>query len=133
VNASLHSAYLGWLALVWDGLDCLEQQDPESEGFAQHQDFVFELPRLRQECRALGLSLHRRFASGLIGKTDHERMQRLLRDLLWLLDVPTAAPPALARQCVRIAQDRIADEVRQVNVDRSARVLRVSAGRYATV
>jgi hypothetical protein len=133
VTAPLHSAYLAWLALVWDSLDALEQRDPESEGFAQHQDFVVELPRLRQECRALAFSLHRRFASGLIAKADHERMQRLLRDLLWLLDVPTAAPPALAKQCVRIALDRIADEVQQVNADHPAQIVRVDSGRFATV
>jgi len=132
VIAQLHSAYLGWLALVWDSLDNLEQQGPESEGTAQHQDFVFEVLRLRQECRALGISLRRRFASGLVPRADHEGMQRLLRDLLWLLDVPPAAPPALARQCVRMAQDRVVDEVQQVSADAPAQVVRYVNGRVAT-
>ena len=38
--AQLHSAYLGWLALVWDSLDNLEQQGPESEGTAQVVRYV---------------------------------------------------------------------------------------------
>jgi hypothetical protein len=133
VIAQLHSAYLGWLALVWDSLDALEQQGLESEGASQHQDFVFEMLRLRQECRALGISLRRRFASGLFPRADHDRMQRLLRDLLWLLDVPPAAPPALAKQCVRMAQDRIVDEVQQVSTDAPARIVRYENGRVATV
>lgn len=132
MTATLLSQYLAWLALVWDSLDALEQQDPESEGFAQHQAFVSEMPRLRQECRALGFSLRRRFAAGLLSKADHDRVQRLVRDLLWLLDVPTAAPPALAKQCVRMAQDRIADEVQQVNAECPARHLKADGERYAT-
>jgi len=117
VPALLHSAYLAWLALVWEGLESLDQQDPESEGNLQSQAFVVELMRLRQECRSLSAATRWRFTSGLVTQPEHDRVQLLLRDLQWLLDVAPPAPPVLAKQCVRIAQDRIFDEVERLSVD----------------
>jgi hypothetical protein len=115
VIAQLPSAYLAWLALVWEGLEALDQQDSESEGTAQSPAFVRELLRLRQECRSFSAATRWRLSSGLVSESEHERIQRLLRDLQWLLDVAPPAPPVLAKQCVRMAQDRIFDEVQQLS------------------
>jgi hypothetical protein len=43
---------------------------------------------------------------------QHTRAAACLQDLHWLLDISPSAPPALARQCLRMGQDRIAEEVR---------------------
>ena len=133
VIAQQHSAYLAWLALVWESLEVLDQQDPESEGNTQSQAFVMELLRIRQECRSSSAASRWRLKSGLVSESGHERLQRLLRDLEWLLDVAPLAPPVLAKQCVRIAQDRIFDEVQQLGGEDSATVVQLDGELLAAV
>lgn len=108
------SAFLDWLALVQTRLDAIECCAGESDGTSQSREFAGGLWRLRRECEVLHRSLDALLHSGQLSQGQCDRMRALLHDLRWLLEISPAAPPALARQCVRIAQDRIDEEVREV-------------------
>jgi hypothetical protein len=58
-----------------------------------------------------------------VDTTLQERVPAILHDLQWLLQVSPTVSPALARQCVRIAQDRVFDEVQVLS--RQSATLRV--------
>jgi hypothetical protein len=105
------SAYLTWLALIWCRLEEMESFDGEADGLAQPREFARELWRLRRECELLVHSMHTQRQCGRLAPEQEARAAALLHDLTWLLDISPAAPPALARQCLRIAQDRISEEL----------------------
>jgi hypothetical protein len=104
------SAYSAWLALIRARLEALEYSDGESDGLAQSQWNVRQLWRLRRECEVLQYSLRAQRLNGRLEMEQEARASSLLHDLCWLLDISPAAPPALARQCLRMAQDRISEE-----------------------
>lgn len=108
------SSYLDWLALVWDRLENMDGPDTGSDGPLQSSGFMLELRRLSRECQLMERTAHIQRAMGSLEPELHERVRALLHDLHWLLQVSPAASPALARQCVRIAQDRIVDEAQVV-------------------
>jgi len=109
---SFPSAFLDWLALVDGRLEAIEPSTGELDGICQSREFARELWRLRRECEVLHQSLGALVQNGQLGEAQGVQIGALLHDLRWLLEVSPSAPPALARQCVRIAQDRIADEAR---------------------
>jgi hypothetical protein len=104
------SAYFSWLCLVRDRLEAMEYSAGDSEGIAQSRELARELWLLRRECELLLHSLHGQRLRGQLSREDEARATRFLHDAHWLLDISPSAPPALARQCLRIAQDRIAEE-----------------------
>jgi hypothetical protein len=105
------SAYLDWLALVWDRLEALDCPDTGWDGPIQSSGFMLELRRLSRECQLMERTVHIQRSMGCIDAQLQENARTLLHDLHWLLQVSPSASPALARQCVRIAQDRVFDEV----------------------
>jgi hypothetical protein len=105
------SSYLDWLALVWERLEDLDCPDTDSEGPLQTSGFMLELRRLSRECQLMERTAHIQCSMGGLDALMQERVRVLLHDLHWLLQVSPSASPALARQCVRIAQDRVFDEV----------------------
>ena len=105
------SSYLDWLALVWERLEDLDCPDTDSEGPLQTPGFMLELRRLGRECQLMERTAHIQCSLGALDALLQERVRALLHDLHWLLQVSPSASPVLARQCVRIAQDRVFDEV----------------------
>jgi len=104
--------FLDWLDYVQERLVRLESGRLEfptvpSRGIASH------LWRLRQECQRLHGTLGVLVDSGQIRSAIRPRMEKLLGDLSWLLEVSPWASPVLARQCIRIARDRIQDEAQE--------------------
>lgn len=110
---SFPPAFLDWLALVWGRLDAIGAQEGESDGTSQSREFAREIWRLRRECEVLQRSLDVLVLNGQLGPAQHAGMCVVLHDLRWLLEISPSAPPALARQCARIAQDRIFEEIRE--------------------
>jgi hypothetical protein len=113
-SKSFPSAFLDWLALVNGRLEAIEPSAGETDGICQSRDFARELWRLRRECEVLHQSLGALVQNGQLGESQGVKAGALLHDLRWLLEISPSAPPALARQCVLIAQDRIADEVQAI-------------------
>jgi hypothetical protein len=105
------SSYLDWLAQVWERLGDLDCPDTGSDGPLQSSGFMLELRRLGRECQLMERTAHIQRSMGCLDGPLQERVRALLHDLQWLLQVSPSASPALARQCVRIAQDRVFDEV----------------------
>lgn len=107
------SDYLAWLSLVWERL---EDMGPDSDTDAplQSSGFMLELRRLRRECQLMERTAHVQGCMGYLEPQMHERVRTLLHDLQWLLQVSPSASPALARQCVLMARDRVFDEVQVV-------------------
>jgi hypothetical protein len=87
---------------------------------------MLELRLLRRESQLLERSVHIQRTMGQLGPQLQERVRALLHDLQWLLQISPSASPVLARQCVRIAADRIFDEVQAISAaapaQRSARI-----------
>jgi ABC-type phosphonate transport system ATPase subunit len=108
------SSYLDWLALVWERLEELDCPDTGSDGPIQSSGFMLELLRIRRECQLMERTAHIQHSMGRVDATLQTRLRTLLHDLHWLLQVSPSASPALARQCVRIAQDRVSDEVQEL-------------------
>jgi hypothetical protein len=108
-------AYLGWLGLVWERLEVLDSPDVDADGPRQSAAFVVELTRLRREFKMLESALHTQCSMGRVGPKLEQNVRTLLHDLHWLLHVSPSASPVLARQCVRIAQDRVYEEVELVS------------------
>jgi hypothetical protein len=105
------SAYLDWLALVWERLEDLDCPDSAADGPMQSSGFMLELRRLSRECQLMERTAHIQRCMGHVEAPLQERVRTLVHDLQWLLQVSPSASPVLARQCVRIAQDRVFDEV----------------------
>jgi hypothetical protein len=105
------SSYLDWLALVWERLEELDCPDTGADGPLQSSGFMLELRRLGRECQLMERTAHIQCSMGRLEGSLQESVRALLHDLQWLLQVSPSASPALARQCVRIAQDRVFDEV----------------------
>jgi hypothetical protein len=105
------SSYLDWLALVWERLEELDSPGTGSDGPMQSSGFMRELRQLGRECQLMERTAHIQRSMGFVDEQMHERLRALMQDLQWLLQVSPSASPALARQCVRIAQDRVFDEV----------------------
>jgi hypothetical protein len=108
---TFRSSYLDWLALVWERLEELDCPDTGSDGPRQSSGFMLELLRIRRECQLMVRTAHIQHSMGRVEAALQVRVSALLHDLRWLLQVSPSASPALARQCVRIAQDRVSDEV----------------------
>jgi hypothetical protein len=119
-SAHFRSAYLAWLVLIRDRLEAMESVDGESDGLVQSREFTRELWRLRQECQLLHRTVQIQRLTGQLVHDLEARTSAFLHDLRWLLDISPSAPPALARQCLRIAQDRIFEEAQQESADMSA-------------
>jgi hypothetical protein len=105
------SAYLDWLSLVWERLEDLDCPDADSDGPMQSSVFMLELRRISRECQLMERTAHINRCMGYVEAPLLDRVRTLLHDLQWLLQVSPSASPVLARQCVRIAQDRVFDEV----------------------
>ena len=105
------SSYMDWLALVWSRLEELDCPDTGSDGPIQSSVFMLELRRLSRECQLMQRTAHIQCSMGAVEATLQQSVRSLLHDLHWLLQVSPAASPVLARQCVRMAQDRVFDEV----------------------
>lgn len=101
------SAWLAWLSLVWERLEELDCADDLSDAAIQSTAFVLELRRLRREFQLMERSAHIQCSMGLVDPELRAHVPALLHDLSWLLQVSPTVSPALARQCVRIAQDRV--------------------------
>ncbi|MEO8313555.1 MAG: hypothetical protein ABI645_02060 [Pseudomonadota bacterium] len=106
-------SYLDWLVLVSERLEDLDCT-AESDGPMQSSGFMLELRRLSRECQLMERTTHIQRSMGNVEALLQQRVRALLHDLHWLLQVSPAASPALARQCVRIAQDRVFDEVQRL-------------------
>jgi hypothetical protein len=106
---SFQSAFLDWLAMISGRIEALQSGVAE-DGLSQSWSFASELWRLRRECEVLQRSLEALVLNGQLGHGQKAGTFELLHDLRWLLEISPSAPPALARQCLRIAQDRIAEE-----------------------
>jgi hypothetical protein len=115
------SSYLDWLALVWERLEELDCPDTGSDGPIQSSGFMLELRRLSRECQLMERTAHIQRSMGCVEPQMQQSVRTLLHDLHWLLQVSPSASPALARQCVRMAQDRVFDEV-QVLAQPTARM-----------
>jgi hypothetical protein len=118
-------AFLDWLALISSRLEVIESSAGESEGISPLREFARELWRVRRECEVLDLSLDALVQNGQIRAIQRAQIRELLHDLRWLLEISPYAPPALVRQCVRIAQDRIADEAHALPDELSEATLRM--------
>jgi hypothetical protein len=105
------SSCLDWLALVWERLEELDSPDTGSDGPMQSLGFIRELRQLGRECQLMERTAHIQRSMGFVDEQLHARLRALMQDLQWLLQVSPSASPALARQCVRMAQDRVFDEV----------------------
>jgi hypothetical protein len=104
-------AYRAWIAIVRERLASLDDREVGLEECVLPSDFTLELYRLRRECTVLDQSVRTRRALGLVEPALQVRASELLHDLRWLLGISPLAPPALARQCIRMALDRIGDEL----------------------
>jgi len=102
---------MDWLTLVWNRLEELDCPETGSDGPIQSSGFMLELRRLSRECQLMERTAHIQRSMGSVEGTLQQSVRSLLHDLQWLLQVSPAASPALARQCVRMAQDRVFDEV----------------------
>jgi hypothetical protein len=118
-------AFLDWLALISSRLEAIESFSGESDGLSPSREFARELWRLRRECEVLDGSLDALVHNGQLGAIQRAQIRELLHDLRWLLEISPSAPPALARQCVRIAQDRIADVAHEVPGELSEATMRI--------
>ena len=105
------SSYMDWLSLVWKRLDELDCPDTGSDGPIQSSGFMLELRRLSRECQLMERTAHIQRSMGSVEPALQQSVRALLHDLHWLLQVSPAASPVLARQCVRMAQDRVIEEV----------------------
>lgn len=114
-DTSLSSSYLEWLGLTWEHLEDLDAADADVDFPAQSPVFTRALYRMRRECEILASSVGTQHAMGTIDAMFAARVCHLLHDLRWILEVSPAAPPALARQCVRMGQDRIFAEVQEMH------------------
>jgi hypothetical protein len=108
---SFRSGWMAWLSMIWERLEALDGPDSFSDAPFQSSGFMLELRRLRRECQLTDRIARIQCSMGLVDMELRERVPALLHDLSWLLQVSPTVSPALARQCVRIAQDRVHDEV----------------------
>lgn len=107
---SFRSAWLSWLSLIRDRLEALDGSDSFSDAPVQPSSFTLELWRLRREFQLMERSVRIQCSMGLVDTELRERVPVLLRDLQWLLQVSPSVSPAMAKQCVRIALDRVSGE-----------------------
>ena len=107
--------------MMWERLDALDWPEDVTEGPTQSSVFMLELWRVRRECQLLKRTVHIQHSMGLLDLPLHHRVCALLHDLQWLLQVSPAASPALARQCVRIVQDRLFDEMQLMDIKAETR------------
>lgn len=121
------SSCLDWLALVWDRLEDLDSP-AGSDGPLQSSGFMLELRRINRECQLMDRTVHIQHVMGYVDAPLLHRMRAVLHDLQWLLQVSPSASPALARQCVRMAQDRLFDELQQLAQCATESVERVASG-----
>jgi hypothetical protein len=108
---SFRSGWMAWLSMIWERLEALDGPDSFSDAPIQSSSFTLELWRLRREFQLMERSAHIQCSMGLVDSTLRERVPAFLHDLQWLLHVSPTVSPAMARQCVRMAQDRVFDEV----------------------
>jgi len=105
----LPPAFLDWLDQVQQQLVHLECENM-GVGGGSCRGVAGDLWRLRRECDVLNRCLVILVESGQLRQGQRNRMSTLLGDLCWLLEVSPVASPVIARQCVRIARDRIQSE-----------------------
>ena len=118
---------MDWLGLVWERLEELDSPDADHDGPLQSSGFMLELRRLSRECQLMERTAHIQCAMGSLDTSLQDSVRALLHDLRWLLQVSPSASPALARQCVRMAQDRVFEEVQVLAQSRSAVIERGSS------
>jgi hypothetical protein len=121
---SFRSGWMAWLSMIWERLEVLDGPDSFSDAPIQPSGFMAELWRLRREFQLMERSAHIQCSMGLVDMELRERVPALLHDLQWLLHVSPTVSPALARQCVRIAQDRVFDEVQALTQHHAADEIR---------
>jgi hypothetical protein len=117
---SFQSAYLAWLALIWDALQRVEQSTEISDGLRARAECEWQLEVLRLELIVLRRGAQRVFDTGAISAECLERVLALSTTLERELPGDMSSRSRVAHT-LRVAQDSVFAEV--LNVGRTDNVL----------